>query len=94
MSAQWKMVPVDPTAEMFAADAPPIEYPDDFAKMKYRRGIWKAMLDAAPAAPELPPLPDPHWPRGYFGSVPSGGYTADQMHEYGRAVLAAAKGKA
>ena len=40
-------------------------------------------------AEHLPPLPEPHWPRGYHGSVPGGGYTADQMHAYARSALAA-----
>ncbi len=39
---------------------------------------------------KLPPLPAPHWPRGYQGYVASGGYTKDQMHDYARAALAAA----
>lgn len=43
----------------------------------------------APEGAQLPPLPEPHWPRGYQGAVPSGGYTADQMHAYARAALAA-----
>ena len=54
---------------------------------------WTAAMAAvaipAPEGAQLPPLPEPHWPRGYQGAVPSGGYTADQMHAYARAALAA-----
>ncbi len=28
---------------------------------------------------KLPPLPEPAWPRDFFGSVPPGAYTADQL---------------
>lgn len=44
----WKIAPIEPTLEMFAVNAPEIERAGDFATMKYRRGIWNAMLDAAP----------------------------------------------
>jgi len=49
-------------------------------------------LEAAPAAPapQLPPMPEPHWPRYYQGSVPPGAYTADQMKAYARAAIEAA----
>jgi hypothetical protein len=40
-------------------------------------------------AEALPPLPPPHWPRYYQGSVPPGAYTADQMQAYARAALEA-----
>jgi hypothetical protein len=64
-----------------------------------RGGIWqfaKDLLAAAPAAPapQLPPMPEPHWPRCYQGSVPPGAYTADQMQAYARAAIeAASKGE-
>jgi hypothetical protein len=51
---------------------------------------------AAPVAPapQLPPMPEPHWPRYYQGSVPPGAYTADQMKAYARAAIeAASKGE-
>jgi hypothetical protein len=45
--AGYALVPLEPTPAMFAADAPEDERPGDFGTMKYRRGIWKAMLAAA-----------------------------------------------
>lgn len=37
---------------------------------------------------ELPPLPAPHWPREYFGGVPTGAFTADQVQAYARLAIA------
>jgi hypothetical protein len=56
-----------------------------------KRDYQKQAL-AAPAAlaPQLPPMPEPHWPRYYQGSVPPGAYTADQMQAYARAAIDAA----
>jgi hypothetical protein len=45
--AGYALVPVEPTPAMFAEHAPEDERPGDFGTMKYRRGIWKAMLRAA-----------------------------------------------
>ncbi len=51
-------------------------------------------MSAEKLAESLPPLPEPYWPREYFGGVPSGAYTKDQMHAYARAALAAHEAEA
>jgi len=87
------LVPVEPTIDQEVAGRDAQRF---HSSLGDACRVYKAMLAAAPAAPapQLPPMPEPHWPRCYQGSVPPGAYTADQMQAYARAAIeAASKGE-
>ena len=51
--------------------------------------VTDATKNQAPEGGELPPLPSPVWPSGFYGQIGAGAYTAEQMRAYARAALAA-----
>lgn len=55
MTTEFKMVPVEPTEEMMAVEVSPalcLGNPETPRVAQWRRGVYKAMLAAAPASPQ------------------------------------------